>query len=117
MKILSVDSSSGDFTVGSTLTVSGSYALVSRDQAKLYFGVTETDASTKSSVEQPDCALQLNAGTGTFEMSHTLQAEGFPHVTFYDLDSGKPFGGVYFGRDGNVFSHELTHYANGAPTR
>lgn len=113
--IQSVASSTGAMTVGSTLTVRGSYALVSRSTAKLYLGLTKTGPGTISSTEQPGCALELNAGTGTFELVHTLQAEGFPHVTFYDLESGQPFGGVYFGLDGNVLSQGLTHYANGAP--
>ncbi len=36
-------------------------------------------------------------GLGEFELKITIKHRGALHVTMYDPQSGKPFGGTYFG--------------------
>ncbi len=47
--------------------------------------------------EGPTGSCIVARGEGTFELQHRVPAPGHPHVTFYDVRSGEPFGGRYFG--------------------
>lgn len=86
-----VRSSTGDFRAGAELVVSGHYTLSSRERAVLYFGTTSSDPLTQVSAED------VPAGSGSFQLAHVLPASGRPHLSFYDKETGKPFGGVSFG--------------------
>lgn len=96
-----VHSTTGGFAPGSLVTIRGSYQLASRDAGTLYFGTTTTDPAC---VRQPEPAEhgKVTRGSGTFALQHRIPAAGHLHVTFYDLDSGQPFGGQYFGKDDSL---------------
>ncbi|MCP5020189.1 MAG: hypothetical protein GY930_00300 [bacterium] len=92
-----VTSWGGLFAAGADLTVSGSYDLRSRPEATLYLGTTSTSQSTTKQAKGGNASTVLR-GQGTFELQHTIPGLGYPHVTFYDTETGKPFAGSYFGR-------------------
>ena len=45
----------------------------------------------------PEQQRTITKGAGEFELSETLDGDGYLHVTFYSLSDGKGFGGMYFG--------------------
>ncbi len=81
---------------GDKVIVTGSYVLSSRLEAKLSLFVTDATGSGKSNI-LPEQIFRISKGQGTFELSTTLEYEGYLHVTFYSVPDGKPFGGSYFG--------------------
>ena len=90
-------SSSGQITAGATLTVRGKYALGSREAAWLYLGVTATTSDGATTKVGPHQRSEVPLGEGDFELRLVVPGPGYPHVTFYDVATGKPFGGLYFG--------------------
>jgi hypothetical protein len=45
-----------------------------------------------------------------FVLEHTVPGPGYPHVTFYDLETGKPFGGSYFGSGDSLLIQKQLWY-------
>jgi hypothetical protein len=43
--------------------------------------------------------MQVSRGSGEFVLSETIREEGRLHLSFYDPDTGNPFGGFYFGTE------------------
>ena len=86
------------FDVGDTITVKGTYTLASHANAKILLSVTQ-DVTKALPVEQGHgiARKEVEAGTGDFEMTISIPYEGWVHLGFYDTDSGKPFGNLYFG--------------------
>lgn len=116
VEIHSVASDSGDYSVGATLTVRGTYRLESRAGACLYLGVTN-NTGRPHEVPKPEVdrsRADVKAGRGEFVLVAPIRSEGYPHVTFYDHETGQPFGGVYFGRDRWLQREVPTHYARSA---
>ncbi len=113
VEIESVQSDTGAYEVGSTLTVRGRYRLASRPTASLYLGVTALgDGVEKLPKPEVDLSrVDLDAGEGEFVLEALLRSEGHPHVTFYDHGTGKPFGGVYFGSGRWLETDTPEHYA------
>ncbi|MDF1838180.1 MAG: hypothetical protein P1V35_09950 [Planctomycetota bacterium] len=104
--------SSSHLLEGTTLTVHGTYDLRSRDEATLYLGTTATEdveRKPKPEGELPNHSKVLQ-GQGSFVMQHTIPGPGYPHVTFYDLETGKPFGGSYFGNGDTLFTERELWY-------
>jgi hypothetical protein len=93
-----VQSTTGSFSPGSVVTVRGRYSLASRHTCTLYLGttVTEGDRSDSSDARQ---SCRVAHGSGAFELQHHIPAEGWLHVTLYDVGTGQPFAGQYFGSD------------------
>ncbi len=95
--IAEVRASSSEFKVGDTVKVTGLYTLSSKPRALLCLNVTATgrgDAWEPQALEQE---LQVAQGSGEFVLPATIQQAGHLHLTFYDVDTGNPFGGFYFG--------------------
>ena len=46
--------------------------------------------------------LIVSQGTGTFTLFLPMSYGGCPHVSFYPVDGGTGFGGVYFGTGNSV---------------
>ncbi|MGO9244319.1 MAG: tetratricopeptide repeat protein [Verrucomicrobiia bacterium] len=95
--ITEVRASSSEFKVGDTVKVTGRYTLASKPRALLCLNVTATgkgDAWESQALEQE---LQVPQGSGEFVLPATIQQAGHLHLTFYDVDTGNPFGGFYFG--------------------
>lgn len=91
-----VCSSSGQIAPGSLVTVRGKYRLASRDSGRLYLGTTTHGASPDQG-DDVVSSCTVARGLGAFELQHRIPAPGYLHVTFYDVPSGEPFGGRYFG--------------------
>ncbi|MEQ9499101.1 MAG: hypothetical protein RIT81_19625 [Deltaproteobacteria bacterium] len=94
--------------VGGHYVVHGRYRLASHARAKLLLSVTTTD---QDAAAQPT-TIDLEAGEGTFTIPLELTAAGYPHVTFYEIETGRPFSGVYFGHDAWLLRTKSWRYAD-----
>lgn len=103
-------SSRGRIEPGALLTVRGRYRLASRDSGTLYLGTTvEGDGAVAGEGQTGSCIVAR--GEGTFELQHRVPAPCHPHVTFYDVGSGAPFGGRYFGNGPSLLLAKNWSYA------
>ena len=82
--------------VGGTYSVKGNYILESPDQARIGVFVTTTANNGRSKIQQQQTA-QLTRGSGEFGLSFQAVNPGQIHVSFYPVENGESFGGVYFG--------------------
>lgn len=94
--ITQVKATSPELKSGDKVTVNGRYTLSSTPIASLSLYATDTKGPGKAKTF-PTQNKAINKGEGEFELSITLQYDGYLHVTFYSIPAGKPFGGVYFG--------------------
>ena len=96
IQIEEVRSTSPNLEQGDTVTVKGHYRLDSRATARLQLLVTQVEGD---GLEETDAKQTFAATEGfkPFEVTITVKHKGYLHVTFYDTESGKPFGGTYFG--------------------
>ena len=106
IQIERVASSTGDFSIGSVLTVRGSYDLRSREHAMLYLGTTCIAVFDDRGCGYGLRRRELSRGQGTFEFVITLPGPGFPHVAFYDKQTGSKFGSSYFGSGDSLLTKE-----------
>lgn len=96
IEITDVTATSQRLEQGDSITVKGRARLQSCQSAKLCLFLTQTESS--GSRESDACqSVNVTQGSQDFELKMTIQHRGVAHLTFYDLDSGKPFGGTYFG--------------------
>lgn len=105
-----VCSSSGQIAPGAVVTVRGRYRLASKDSGNLYLGTT----THGDSVPQGDDVVSgclVTRGKGAFELQHRMPAPGYLHLTFYDVQSGLPFGGKYFGSGESLLVAKNWSYA------
>lgn len=96
IQIEEVRSTSAHLEQGDTVTVRGQYRLDSRKAANLRLHVTQVEGD---GVEETDAKQIFPATQGfkPFELTTTVKHKGYLHLTFYDTESSKPFGGTYFG--------------------
>lgn len=96
IKIDEVRSTSPKLEQGDTVTIKGQYRLESRDTASLQLLLTQIEGN---GLEESDKQQLLNVSRGfkPFEVTITVKHKGYLHLTFYDTQSGKQFGGTYFG--------------------
>jgi hypothetical protein len=80
---------------GDSVTVRGRVRLASKDQAQLGLYLTQTKDAGPADTD-PSQVLQVKRGVTAFELKITIAHRGVLHLTLYD-NSGRPFGGVYFG--------------------
>lgn len=105
-----VCSSSGQLDPGAVVTVRGTYRLASRDSGSLYLGTTtQGTAAVAGDASASSCVVAR--GSGAFVLQHRMPAPGHLHVTFYDVQSGAPFGGKYFGRGAGLLVAKDWSYA------
>jgi hypothetical protein len=91
------------FEVGGTYMVRGTYRLASAAERSL--AVYVTSGKLVGGGRLPANAVTVRRGEGEFALSFSLEAMGYPHVTFYSTKAPRTsVGGVYFG-DG---AHLLT---------
>jgi len=95
--ITEVRGTRGDFKKGGSYLVRGEYTLASAEHAQLGFSVTVTNPEESCSHGDGRESLQIDRGTGKFELVETFVSDGHPHVSFYV--NGQGSGGVYFGAD------------------
>jgi hypothetical protein len=96
IEITDVQATSPRLEQGDTAIVRGRYRLESQKNAHLALFLTQTESGGATEVD-PRQTMQVDALRGEFELTTTIAHRGVLHVTFYDNESGKPFGGVYFG--------------------
>lgn len=106
-----VCSSTGQLDAGALVTVRGKYRLASRDVGTLYLGTTTHGVVRDAHGDAPSSSVTVARGSGTFELQHRIPAPGYLHVTFYDLSSGGPFGGQYFGHGQSLLVAKDWSYA------
>lgn len=94
--ITHVTATSPQLEQGDTVTVRGRVQLKSAAQAKLCLYLTQTVGDGRSRTDASQTTL-IKQGESEFELTTTIKNQGALHVTFYDSESGRPFGGVYFG--------------------
>lgn len=113
IKIQSVTSSERGFEIGATVTVKGTYTLNSVETADLCLFSTTTlkpGEEPKSTPVQDGQRIKAQRGKHKFSLSKVITEDGNPHLTFYHLKTGKPFGGVYFGDKSNVLMKKNWSY-------
>ena len=94
--ITEVKATSADLKIGDKVVVKGRYTLASQPKASLcLFTTVKKDAETSKT--RPEQTIAITAGQGEFELSKTLEADGYLHVSFYAVPTGKSFGDLYFG--------------------
>jgi hypothetical protein len=96
IEITDVTATSSRLEPGDSVTVRGRARLTTRSSAdlSLYLTQTESGGATESDATQ---TVKIERGLHKFKLKTVIKHRGMLHVTFYDPESGKPFGGVYFG--------------------
>jgi hypothetical protein len=107
LTILQVRGTSDVIKVGETYSVDGTYELTSHDGADLAFYATTIGASGPTPVD-PQQHIRVKKGSGSFHLVKTMDQDGYLHVSFYPLESGSGFGGIYFGQRDRVL-HAWSH--------
>ena len=77
-----------DLKAGGKLIVKGHYALSSMQKASLFLSVTDTKGPGKGEI-RPEQKIDISAGQSEFELSTTLEYDGYLHVTFYSIVEGQ----------------------------
>lgn len=95
VEITDVRATSPKLQPGDSITVRGRVRFASQEQARLCLYLTQT-GSTEQGETDPAQEVQVKRGLGQFELKATVKHRGVLHLTLYD-QSGRPFGGVYFG--------------------
>ena len=108
ISITAVKATSPHLRAGDKVVVKGHYTLSSRPKAALCLFATATKGSGKGPI-RPEQKLAITKGDGDFELSETLEGDGYLHLTFYSVPQGKPFGGMYFGTAKQM--KEIEHWA------
>jgi uncharacterized protein len=101
--IKEVRGTSKKIVVGGTYSVSGTYTLSSRDEARLSFFDTSISYSGPTPID-PKQTVRIQKGSGSFYLVKTMGDDGYLHVSFY---SGEDFGGVYFGQGDRVYQGHM----------
>lgn len=112
IEILDVAATSPSLEPGDSVTVKGRVRLDSRKTARLCLFLTQTKGD---GFEETDSSqiLPVSRGLQEFELKTTIKHQGVLHLTFYDRESGKPFGGTYFGTESQmkkIAKWDLSYY-------
>ena len=94
--ITEVSSEKGTLAAADTIIVKGTYTLASQTNACLLLSITQDTTKIPPS-EQGTAQKIIEAGTGKYEMTINISRAGWPHLGFYNSETGKPFGQLYFG--------------------
>jgi len=97
--ITEVSSEKGTLAACDTITVKGTYTIASQKNARLLLSVTQDTTKAPPSEQQSKGSAHktIEAGTGKYEMTINISQEGWLHLGFYNPETGKPFGQLYFG--------------------
>jgi len=94
--IESVRGTSQLITTGQTYCVEGTYTLASCEEANLAFFATVPNSGPTPI--DPKQTVRVQKGTGSFRLIKKMGEEGYLHLSFYPIPSGRSSGGVYFGQ-------------------
>ena len=82
---------------GNIYCIKGTYTLASHEQAVLAAYVTAMNAGEGRSGTLKVQKMTVNKGEGTFMLFLPMTIRGWPHVSFYSVETGENLGGNYFG--------------------
>ena len=91
-----VQASSPLLAVGDKVTVRGRYVLKSQDKAQLCLYLSTSEAVGAEPVVSTQ-RVELQKGSGVFELTEVINHSGHLHLSFYPKQAGHRFGTVYFG--------------------
>ncbi len=96
IEITDVTATSARLEQGDSVTVRGRVRLDSRKAATLSLYLTQTEGD---GLEETDASQlkEISSGLTAFEVKATIKHKGALHLSLYDPQTGKGFGGVYFG--------------------
>lgn len=83
------------------LTVTADYELSSEPEARISLHITSTKGSGWSRTAASQSKM-ISKGKGSVTLHHPNVTEGLPHVSFYPVNGGSSFGGIYFGTQAEV---------------
>ena len=96
IEITDVRSTSPRLEQGDSITVRGRYRLDSHAEAQLALYLTQTEGDGHEETERTQ-TINVEQGSGDFELKITIKHRGALHLSYYNMKTLKPFGGVYFG--------------------
>src|SRR5262245_5099203 len=96
IEITDVTSTSAKLEQGDSVTVRGRVRLDSRKAATLSLYLTQTEGDGLEEDDNGQTKV-VSSGLTTFELKATIKHKGALHLSLYDKQTGKGFGGVYFG--------------------
>lgn len=114
VEITDVLSTSPRLEQGDTVTVKGRVRLDSRAKASLCLFLTQTEGDGHEETEARQ-RIPVLEGIHEFELKTTIKHQGKLHVTLYDGNTGRPFGGTYFGtveQMNEIADWNLNYYLN-----
>jgi beta-lactamase regulating signal transducer with metallopeptidase domain len=89
IEIKEIVGTAGNLQPGNRYIVRGRYKLASADEAKLCLFATNGETKCQQ-------GLDVGRGEGQFERTFDYLKEGGLHLSFYPVNGGNGFGGVYF---------------------
>ena len=98
IEIRDVTATSNKLEQGDSVTVKGRARVDSHRSAKLCLLLTQT-VGNGSEESDPAQSVTVAQGLQDFELKITIKHQGVLHLTYYESDAGKPFGGTYFGTE------------------
>jgi hypothetical protein len=91
-----VQASSPLLAVGDKVTVRGRYVLQSQDKAQLCLYLATSEPVGAEPVVSSQ-RVELQKGSGSFELTEVVKHSGHLHLSFYPIQAGHRFGTIYFG--------------------
>lgn len=96
IEITDVHATSPKLEQGDTVVVKGRVRLQSQPEAQLCLYLTQTKSNSGTEVNASQ-QTDVSRGLQDFELKITIKHQGALHLTLYHPETGRPFGGVYFG--------------------
>lgn len=96
IEILDVSATSPRLEPGDSVTVKGRVRLDSQASANLCLYLTQTEGDGLEEVDRVQ-TVAVSRGLREFELKTTIKHRGVLHLSLYHENSGKAFGGTYFG--------------------
>jgi beta-lactamase regulating signal transducer with metallopeptidase domain len=90
---------------GNAYQITGTYELISHDQARLGCSITAMDAADAVSFPIKAQNVTVPKGKGTFTLILPMAYKGWPHVSLNPVKDGAGYGNVYFGTGDSVLKH------------
>lgn len=103
--VLEIRGTAETFKPGNIYWIRGTYTLGSHDRAQLAAFTTARQAADGKSKIWTIQTIDVDRGSGTFELFLPMSHEGWPHVSYYPAGGGNGFGGTYFGTGDSVLKN------------
>lgn len=119
IEITDVTATSPRLEQGDTVVVKGRVRLDSCQQAQLGYYLTQTAGDGREETD-PQQTMTIKHGQQKFKLTLTIKHQGVMHLSLYDVETHRPFGGVYFGTERQmeeIAEWDLGYYLHPAPAR